>query len=79
MRKSRLTGWLPGAAAVLGHTMRLVREYGTAVGGVAAVSYGAGQVYGPAGWITLGVLLIADRVVDDHRASRARSTGGGER
>lgn len=71
--------WLSGAASVLGHCVRLVLDHGPAVGGLAAVSYGAGQVYGPAGWIALGVLLITDRVVDDHRAARARSNEGGER
>ncbi|RKT49352.1 hypothetical protein [Saccharothrix australiensis] len=76
-RPQALRRWLPGAAAVAGHAVRLVRDYGTAVGGVAALSWGAAQVYGPAGWITLGALLLADRVVDDHRAARERS--GGER
>ena len=57
-------------ASLAGHVWRSVVSHGTAFLGVAAATIGAGQVYGPAGWITLAVLLLADRVVDDHRADR---------
>lgn len=70
--RRRRERWLLGAAAAAGHLGRFLLLYGTAIVGVAAVAYGAAQVYGPAGWITLGLLLIADRFIDDHRAARVR-------
>lgn len=63
------------AAGPAGLLWGAVTKHGTAVVGVAALSVGAGQVYGPAGWITAGALLLLDRAVDDHRA--ARKDGGG--
>jgi hypothetical protein len=37
------------------------------VAGAAAVSYGAGQVYTPAGWIVAGVLLVVGGVLGSRR------------
>lgn len=74
-RKER---WLLGMAAAAGYVGRFVLGYGTAITGVGALSYGAAQVYGPAGWMVLGTLLVADRVVDDHRAARRPTAKGGE-
>lgn len=65
---------LAGASAA-GVAWRGVLAHGTALAGLVALSVGAGQVYGPAGWITAGALLLLDRAVDDHRA--ARKDGGG--
>lgn len=53
-----------------GHAWRGIARHGTGVAGLVAVSVGAGQVYGPAGWIAAGVLLLLDRAVDDHRRAR---------
>lgn len=80
-RPSRWRRLLLGSAAAAGHVGRFAADYGTAIVGLGAVSYGAGQVYGPAGWITFGALLLADRIVDDHRAAREQllATGGERR
>jgi hypothetical protein len=41
---ARAAGWLPDALMTAG---------------AAAISYGAGQIYAPAGWIVAGVLTLA--------------------
>lgn len=72
--------FLLGAAVLAGHAWRGVARYGTAVGGVVLLSVGAAQVYGPAGLIVAGALLLGDRVVDDYRTDRdqrqAQQRGG---
>lgn len=62
------------SAAPAGHVWAAVAKNGQGVAGLVVVSIGAGQVYGPAGWLTAGVLLLLDRAVDDHRVAR----GGGK-
>ncbi|HVK25224.1 MAG TPA: hypothetical protein VM677_28030 [Actinokineospora sp.] len=64
MRES-LMGWLPAFLGRIGHG--LVSAWGgfraalaewTAVAGAALVAFGVGDIYGPAGLITGGALLI---------------------
>ena len=62
---------LPATATAFGYLGRAVGRYGLPVGGAAALTVGVAQVYAPAGWITAGVLVLADSVVDDVRAARA--------
>jgi len=61
----------PVAGAVVGHVWRSVVHHGQPLGGLVLLSVGAGQVYGPAGWITAGALLLLDRAVDDRREAKA--------
>lgn len=73
-RRDRLRRWGSGAAAaagwVVGHAWRYVAHHGAPVAGLVMLSVGAGQVYGPAGWITAGTVLLADRAVDEFREAR---------
>lgn len=39
--------------------------------GLALISYGAWLAYPPAGFVTAGVLLLADRVLDERKEPRA--------
>ncbi|GLZ36222.1 hypothetical protein Lesp02_84090 [Lentzea sp. NBRC 105346] len=59
-----MAGW------VVGHAWRLVAHHGPPVAGLVMLSVGAGQVYGPAGWITAGTVLLVDRAVDEYRDAR---------
>lgn len=70
--RERLRELTLGAASVAGHMWRRVARYATrGTAGLVLLSYGASEVYGPAGWIVAGGFLLADSVVDDLRAARA--------
>jgi hypothetical protein len=70
--RARMT--LPAIADVAGKVLRVGLAVVLAVRGLAALglmSYGAWLVYPPAGPITAGALLLADRLADDRRVKAA--------
>lgn len=57
-------------AWVRGNAAELVRD-GAGLAGGAMVSIGAAQIYGPAGWIVGGVLLMAGALATARAKARA--------
>lgn len=63
---------LPLLASAAGHLLAWLARYGPGLLAVLLVAAGAWWIYPPAGLITAGALLLADRVTD-------RPPKGGER
>lgn len=67
-------GWRGHAAAAAGLVIRALVVAVMAVRGLVAlalISYGAWLAYPPAGFMTAGVLLLADRMLDERKEPRA--------
>jgi hypothetical protein len=60
-----VSGRSAAASAVAGLLAAVVAVRGLA--GLALISYGAWLAYPPAGFVTAGVLLLADRVLDERK------------
>jgi hypothetical protein len=58
------------SAAPLGNAVRLLVQVLPGLIGVALVAFGAWLAWPPAGFITAGVLLLADRAWEQIRADR---------
>lgn len=73
-RRSKLVAWrgrVAGAAAVsAGSVLRALFVAVVAVrglAGLALISYGAWLAYPPAGFVTAGLLLLVDRMLDERK------------
>ncbi|MGH8867084.1 MAG: hypothetical protein ACRDYU_03700 [Actinomycetes bacterium] len=62
---ARLRRFSLGAATAAGTTVRLTRRVLPGLAGLVLVSYGAWLAYEPAGFMTAGGLLLADRLRED--------------
>ncbi|GAA5076640.1 hypothetical protein HNP84_007334 [Thermocatellispora tengchongensis] len=59
--RARLGAVMVATAGPAGTVVRVLRQAGPGLVGLASVSYGAWLAWPPAGWMTLGALILVDR------------------